>query len=852
MKSQESIKSKAILTFLLAIFSIISAGIFGSYSVQQILTTVDQLAEPDQSSELINSIFTDLVNIESAGRNMLLDETDSASEAYIALVNKLNVKLDTLKNRMAKNDPSIVKIDSVHSLLDQLAAGYRKLMTAQKQLGVNNLSLKLMQELSNDSLFTSGNDNDSSYVIKSTTSWVNVSDFTMRTLDSLNQIETDDERRNIFNRLKTLFNKRPEGSLLDTVFIVPDKQIDTLHYSTIDSVTVHKSVELSRRLAFRANLYQLINEYYTQEKIALNSLNNLKKNIEQKNAMLMENITGFILNIERQELVRAKQTASEAYEASNVFTKVLYFIIGFFVLAGIIMLSFLIKDLRKSYYYEQKLLFEKLRSDKAVKTKQQFLANMSHEIRAPLTSIIGYSELLNDSEYSQAIKKSSEHLLKTANEILDLAKIESGIIEINPEPIHLQTLLDELELSFKALARKKSLMLSFDTKGMQGVWIKSDPFRIRQVFYNLLHNAFKFTESGQVILSAKIIEEKAGRLKIAVKIIDSGIGIAKGQIKKIFKDYHQAGSVNYNQQGTGLGLSIVKKLVGLLNGNIKVTSELGKGTSFEVIFDFEKATETAVAEKKSPETAILSGYDVLVVDDDPLIARLFKIILEKYGAKVMSITGPHEASFVIENQDFDLYIIDLQMPEISGDELASRIRDVYNKKGKILLSTANVFAGTEEEEPFDAVTLKPFTENVLIKDVTALLGIRERLKDLKETGNGKIPEQEKDATYDLSEINRFAMNDPETIHEIVSQFCEETDEDIEILKNKDSDHVRIAKTAHKLASRFGQFKAGDLSQRANEIERKAYNGDVDKEELALFASDCEVVNSVIKKDFQLI
>ncbi len=852
MKSQESIKSKAILTFLLAIFSIISAGIFGSYSVQQILTTVDQLAEPDESSELINSIFTDLMSIESAGRNMLLNEADSAAETYSQLVNRLDNKLRTLKGHLANNDTAIVKIDSVHSLLGQLEKGYQELMTAQKQFGVNNLSLKLMQELSTDSLFAGTNEDDSSYVIKSTTSWVNVSDFTLRTIDSLNEMETDAERSQIFRRLKNLFNKRSESpSPLDTVFVVPDKRIDTLHYSTIDSITVNKSNELRKRMEFRANLYQLINQYYTQEKVALDNLNTLKKNIEQKNAMLMETITAFILNIERQELIKAKQTASEAYAASNVFTRVLYFIIGFFVLAGIIMLSLLIKDLRRSYYYEQKLLFEKLRSDKAVKTKQQFLANMSHEIRTPLTSIIGYSELLSDSEYGEAIKKSSEHLLKTANEILDLAKIESGIIEINPEPIHLKSLLDDLELSYRELARKKSLAFTFDTAEIENLWIVSDPFRIRQVFYNLLHNAFKFTESGQVSLSAHILEDNDTKCRISVKIIDSGIGIAKSQLKKIFKDYHQAGTVHFNQKGTGLGLSIVKKLVGLLNGSIKVASEPGKGSNFEVIFNFEKADKTVSSEEKRSPSGILNGYKILVVDDDPLIARLFKIILEKYGAEVQCTMGPHEAMFVVERTDFDLHIIDLQMPEISGDELAARIRKLPGVKGKIMLSTANVFAGSEEEDPFDAVTLKPFTEEVLIRDVSALLGVEARLHELQ-AAESEAPNQAPVDSYDLSEINKFAMNDPEIIQGIVSQFCDETDEDIETLKKEAHNGLQVAKTVHKLASRFGQFKIHNLSKKASEIEQTAYDKYVSREVLEQFIAECESINSRIRNDFQLV
>lgn len=849
MKSQESIKSKAILTFLLAIFSIISAGIFGSYSVQQILSTVDRLVEPDESSELINSIFTDLMGLESAGRNMLLQETDSASQQYSDLVEALSGKLDSLKSQMPGSDPSVAKIDSVHSLLAQLELGYRELMAAQRQLGTNNLSVKLMEELSNDSLFSDG-DNDSSYVVKSTTSWVNVSDFTLQTLDSLNEMEKDAGQRNIFSRLRTLFNKKTIGIPGDTVFLVPDKQIDTLHYSTIDSITVNKSDQLRKRMEFRANLYQLINEYYAREKVAINNLNSLKKNIEQKNAQLMETITSFILNIEKQELVKARQTADEAYEASNIFTKVLYFIIGFFVLAGIIMLSLLIKDLRRSYYYERKLLFEKLRSDKAVKTKQQFLANMSHEIRAPLTSIIGYSELLGNSEYSLAIKRSSEHLLKTANEILDLAKIESGIIEIHPEPIHLQTLLDDLELSFKELARKKNLKFRFDTASVAGIWITSDPFRIRQVFYNLLHNAFKFTESGEVSLTAAILEEKPKTYKVSVKIIDSGIGIAKSQIKKIFKDYHQAGNVSYNNKGTGLGLSIVKKLVKLLNGNIRVNSELGKGTSFEVLFDFEKAEQQLSVETVSQKPAILQGYRVLVVDDDPLIARLFKIILEKYGAGVESTNGAHQALYVVEKEDFDLYIIDLQMPEIAGDELASRIRGLGNRKGKILLSTANVFAGNEEEEPFDAVSLKPFTEETLIRDVSALLGIAEDL------GKAGVPVNEKrdklpPASYDLSEIRRFAMNDPDIVQGIVSQFCEETEADLRHLLKIRENKLEIAKTAHKMASRFGQFKISDLSQQASEIEKNANNGLLEQEKLSRFIYESELINDRIKNDFEL-
>jgi len=845
-KPRDSVKNKVILTFLLGIATILTAGIFGWFSVRQILTKVDELAYPQTSPGLINSIFTDLINLERAGRYVPANKSDSVIEAYQYSIEQLKGKLDTLKASVASNELSVHTIDSVSLLLDQLGHGYEELISAQKRFGLSSLSLKLMQEISAELSNGSLRQSDTSFVVKNNTSYRHVSEFTMRTIDSLNQIETDPERQNLFKKLKRLFSKKEDNKPLDTIYVVPDKQIDSLEVSSVDSVTVKKTDE------FRRELTKLVTNFHEKENKSLENLTKLESNISKKNAALMETIESFLLLIDREEIYASQKSAAEAYQTSIGFRRALFAIIVFFMVAGLAMLALLLKDLRKSKFYEEQILREKDKSEKATQLKQQFLATMSHEIRSPLTSIVGYADLLQgSSEYAEAIKASSKHLLQTANEILDLAKIEEGNIEITPESVDLKKFFYDLRLSFAESVRQKGLRFDIEITGVQDVWVETDVHRLNQIFNNLLYNAVKFTEQGFVKLKATCHQIHPKTIHLAVNVIDSGIGIKQQDQGLIFENYRQVGSVAYKQKGTGLGLSIVKQLVSLLNGSISVKSQPGEGSSFTVAFDFKPAAKPAPVEVAVRSNQFLDGMRVMVVDDDPLIVNLFNIILKKYGALVTMASDPFEALSKQINEDFDLYIVDLQLPHMAGIDLARGFQRKSGTKLNILLTTANVFIGNDDENLIDGVVIKPFSEQTLIQAVIDATGIS--AKEFPSAVSSEATNFGPSESYDISLIRAFAMDDPDIIKDLVTQFHSETSDDLEKLKafQNEKDNKSILRIFHKLSSRLAQFGIRQLAELATQLEADLINNALSEQQLSFFIAQSEQTNEVIRNDFDL-
>ena len=459
------------------------------------------------------------------------------------------------------------------------------------------------------------------------------------------------------------------------------------------------------------------------------------------------------------------------------------------------------------------------------KIKQRFLANMSHEIRTPLQSILGFSEQLKNYdgphlEAVGAIHSSSEHLLHIVNEVLDYSRISSGSFTLVKEPFSLFSLLREVESAMRIQSERKKLTLLLDLEKASDFELLGDSFRLRQILYNLIGNAIKFTARGYVKLTLKTIEDEKG-VDCTFEILDTGIGIRSEHLEKIFNQFEQASSfVTRNFGGTGLGLTIVKSLVEAQGGKLNVTSQPDHGSTFKVDMRFEKNVGRITELQKLPagNTTDAPGK-VIVVDDDAMILRLCSLIFQKHRIDYITYNDAGKLIHLEPDPEVTHILMDIRMPHINGIDLCHALRKKYSPETKFVALTAHVFAQEKQQlidEGFNSILSKPFREDELLN----LFGLQ-----IREAANSANHPQ---SLLDLSMLRKITMGDEGLFQSILQQFHEETDRDLrrlnENLKAAALEATKIREIVHKLAGRVGQMGAQTLSGHFHEIENAIVEG----------------------------
>jgi signal transduction histidine kinase len=378
------------------------------------------------------------------------------------------------------------------------------------------------------------------------------------------------------------------------------------------------------------------------------------------------------------------------------------------------------------------LKIEKDSAEKMANIKHDFLANMSHEIRTPINSIMGICYLLQQRQldemsfnYVNRLKRSGENLLGIINDVLDISKIESGKMELVYHPFSLNALLQDILHAIEPKAIEKNINFSINKKHKEDIQLIGDAVRLQQILINLVSNAIKFTEKGSVTLQISTNENNDQSLEIKFNVIDTGIGIPKDKIDKIFERYEQASAtIKTTFGGTGLGLSISKKMIELMDGTIEIKSKLGKGSQFTVTIPFQNATQQTTTTINKTINAEQLNYKHILIADDNIENRLVaKEVLLSFNKTIIiyETDNGKDVLDILSKQKIDIIFLDLDMPILNGFETLHKIRK--NKKYnalKIIGNTASLSTMSKEdflELGFNDFIYKPYKPEEFITSI---------------------------------------------------------------------------------------------------------------------------------------
>lgn len=780
-------KTKFVIGYILFAAILISATIYTTIDVKNLITETDTNDEQSEKRACINSTLTHLFNAESHIGPMIIDTNDFHS--YKEDIARASLDLERLKNYCSATH--ISQIDSIQDLMIEKEQTLVELMRLTNQ---DELEL-----IYNKNLLGIIDDNKG---VKEYEKIVSTKTIKQDTI-----IEPRKRKRmNFFRRFFLLFSREEADTTLLTYSseeIIRDSLIR--HYNPADS------------------LYSFLNEIkqtLLEEKKEIDK--ELTENVielRKKNNSITLSIKQILKNIETEGEKEYEEILKLREERFKKISKQLLTAIIIAVILIIIFTYIISNDITKSKKYRLELEKSNNYMQKLLNDKEKLMLSISHDMKAPLGSTIGYIELMNSTTlnerqryYLQNMQKSSEEILQLISNILENEQLSKGVFELNLIPFSIKELFDDIHNSFLPIAEKKGVKLHYKCLFDMDSKFIGDPLRIKQIVNNLLSNAFKFTDTGEISLLVENTNTPQNNQNVKIVVKDSGLGIPKSSQALIFEEFSRIKNKGKeNIEGVGLGLSIVKKLVDLQKGRIELKSKSGEGSEFTIYLPLEKQKSDL-----NIKTTRTEPIRALVVDDDETQLILISEILKKAETEVTTSTSADSALKQLESHTFDIVFTDIQMPDINGFDFVKQIRNSTIKKVyeiPIIALSARADISDEEmkQRGFTSFLTKPYSAQKLIQTLNTYLSISQSLSSHTTTNEGN---------NNYQNLLSFACGDKVAEIEILTSFVKESKKGIDELLEKcnDKEFDRCKEIAHKLRPLFLSIEETIIASNLGKLE----------------------------------
>lgn len=651
---------------------------------------------------------------------------------------------------------------------------------------------------------------------------------TSQDLDKLLDVQTEAlTKRNVLTKSDTIITKPKKKKFFRRLAeaFVPSKSDSTVQVTRSVEVEVDTAPGATNEKANQ--VVKEIQQKINREKWAQAQRKKRAKELEELNESISAQIDLYLSEYEQQKLEELIERMEEARISRQNATEW----IGLVAIVAVLLATFfcilLIRDINKRNRYRRALEASNKRAADLLQAREKLMLTITHDIKAPVGTIMGYSELLaktdldcEQQEYLKNMDVATNHVFKLVYDLLDYHSLDLNKADIKLVPFKLDDFIDETYQSFVPQFTKQGIAFKLDcNKDELDQWVVSDPIRIKQVLNNLISNALKFTDHGCVKLAVTLSNHS-----VTLQVSDTGRGMSDDEKKKIFHEFTRLASAQ-GKEGFGLGLSIVAKIVNRLGGSIEVESTLDEGTQFTVLLPVE-IKDLGVAEGNANHS-FPKPTRIALMDDDQIQLKLTRTVLEKHGAEVFICNHLNNLLELLKEEQLDLLITDIQMPEINGFDLVDLLRNSNCSSYQtipILAVSARDQIDAEKmiEHGFIGVLKKPFSATDVILKYQNYLDGHLNLSKLQKIDNTLENPESVANSFNVENLLRFIQGDKEAMIAILVSFIEESEKYETELKDalEKKDRVGIGAICHKIYPMVKMIGSTSLSSKLSFLDQK--------------------------------
>ena len=808
MKPSKSIKIKIIFLYIILLGAVFFSGFYIYKEAKKFTLPEEQVVKENNKIFLVSSTLNNLYSSEIYSRNAIVTGNSKDIKSYYSHLDTLVNQIEQIK--LTTTDKAIhQKIDLVQDLLKK------------KKVSFNNI-IKARKEINEDRNYSEAI--DKIYDIR---------DEIEKKIEPIVIQTKEKEKRSAWARLF-------KGDHTDTI-------TKTINYPRVTDSIISAMENIILQAQQKVNQQQA-NLLKEEQKLIIEN-----KNITNELRKILESIEHNLLSLSYQNINESKARISTAS------TNIAY--IGGSALFVIIILGWIIiKDINQTQEYRLKL--EQLNQEREVllRSKTMLFATVTHDLQTPLGSLIGFANLLENTElnskqrqYLNNIQRSTQYISNLINDLTDFSRLENNKISIQEKAFNPKELIESICSPLVPNADNKKIKLKWTVSPDLNNTFISDPYRLKQIITNLITNAIKFTQQGGVFLEAIKLDHQ-----LEIKVIDTGIGIEQSQIENIFKEFSQANEgIEKRFGGTGLGLNISKRLVTLLDGEIKVESIIGEGSIFTLTLPLEEA-DVQTNSLSSPQAfkdhfTILAQNKILVVDDDKIQLQLMEELLSPIFNKVEILNDSTEIEAVLDQESYDIILSDIQMPKMDGFEMVHLLKNNSKHRSIPVVALSGKRDLTMEDftaAGFTSSHQKPIQLQELLVLIVQLLHPTHQLQPIvKEQPN--CIEEKPEQLYDIDQIKQFIGEDSAALRKFTVIFVESTQENILDLHyaKDDFDYQAISTIAHKMLPMFKQLHINHLVSPLEKLEDQTIEFET-KEELGKYIEELTEKIQIVIADLQ--